>query len=70
MTINADHNTPLSHRIVKSVARGATYSEISSREFMSVRSVGRVVASLKAEVGANSLSELCVEAARRGWLDH
>jgi DNA-binding CsgD family transcriptional regulator len=69
MTIVVDRTAPLSHRIVKSVAQGATYSEISNKEFISVRSVGRAVAFLKAELGASSLSELCVEAARRGWLD-
>jgi DNA-binding CsgD family transcriptional regulator len=55
-------------RILASLAAGRNYVEIATAEYLSSRTVRRMVRQLKQQTGATSLPGLCAEATRRGWL--
>jgi DNA-binding CsgD family transcriptional regulator len=50
------------------VIAGESYREIATAEFISSRTVRRLVGSLKQQTGAENLAALGAEATKRGWL--
>jgi DNA-binding NarL/FixJ family response regulator len=55
-------------RILSRLVRGENYIEIATAEYLSSRTVRRLVSELKRQTGVTNLAGLCVEATRRGWL--
>lgn len=55
-------------RILASLAAGHSYVEIAAAEYLSSRTVRRLVRQLKLRTGVTTLPGLCAEATRRGWL--
>jgi DNA-binding NarL/FixJ family response regulator len=55
-------------RVLARVIAGETYREIATAEFMSSRTVRRLVSDLKRQSGAENLAALGAEATKRGWL--
>ena len=50
------------------VVAGESYREIAAAEYLSSRTVRRLVGRLKQQAGAENLVALGAEATRRGWL--
>lgn len=55
-------------RILARLAAGHNYVEIAAAEYLSSRTVRRLVRQLKLQTGVTTLPSLCAEATRRGWL--
>lgn len=55
-------------RILSRIIAGQSYHEIGAAEFISSRTVRRLVGDLKRQTGAENLAALGAEATRRGWL--
>ena len=55
-------------RILARLAAGHNYVQIAAAEYLSSRTVRRLVRELKQRTGVTSLPGLCAEASRRGWL--
>jgi DNA-binding CsgD family transcriptional regulator len=55
-------------RILRRLVAGQRYADIAAAEYLSSRTVQRLVCDLKRATGTTSLPALCAEAARRGWL--
>jgi DNA-binding CsgD family transcriptional regulator len=64
----AEKPPELQLRVLARVIAGESYREIAMAEFMSSRTVRRLVGSLKQQTGAENLAALAAEATRRGWL--
>ena len=63
-----NHADNLDIRIVKRLVLGESYMEIAAAEYLSSRTIRRLVRSLKERLGVLTLAGVCAEAARRGWL--
>ena len=55
-------------KVLTRLAAGQRYEAIAAAEYVSSRTVCRMVRNLKRRTGVNSLAALCAEATRRGWL--
>jgi DNA-binding CsgD family transcriptional regulator len=55
-------------KVLTRLAAGQRYEAIAAAEYVSSRTVCRMVRNLKKRTGVNSLAALCAEATRRGWL--
>ena len=55
-------------RVLARVVAGESYREIAAAEYMSSRTVRRLVGELKHRAGAENLVALGAEAVKRGWL--
>jgi DNA-binding CsgD family transcriptional regulator len=64
----AEKPPELQLRVLARVIAGQSYREIATAEFMSSRTVRRLVGSLKQLAGAENLAALAAEATKRGWL--
>jgi DNA-binding NarL/FixJ family response regulator len=56
-------------RILTGLAAGSTYSEIADEEFLSRRTLRRIVQRLKRQTGSSNLAALCAEAITAGWVE-
>jgi DNA-binding CsgD family transcriptional regulator len=54
--------------ILRKLTAGKSYEEVAASEYVSARTVRRLVAALKRRTGSPTLAALCAEATRRGWL--
>jgi DNA-binding CsgD family transcriptional regulator len=59
----------LSVKILQRLAAGESYEQIGAAEYVSTRTVRRLVSALKRRAGARTVGALCSQAAQRGWLD-
>jgi DNA-binding CsgD family transcriptional regulator len=55
-------------RVLARVVAGENYREIAAAEYISSRTVRRLVKDLKGRTGTDNLAALGAEAVRRGWL--
>lgn len=55
-------------RVLARVVAGESYREIAAAEYISSRTVRRMIKELKSRTGVDNLAALGAEAARRGWL--
>jgi DNA-binding NarL/FixJ family response regulator len=58
----------LSISILRRLASGENYDQVAAAEYVSSRTVRRMVSGLKQRTGARTVAALCAEAAHRGWL--
>jgi hypothetical protein len=54
--------------ILRRLTAGESYEQVAASEYVSARTVRRVVAVLKRRTGSPTVAALCAEATRRGWL--
>jgi DNA-binding CsgD family transcriptional regulator len=63
-----DRPDDLEMRVLVRLASGQRYDAIAAAEYVSNRTVCRLIRNLKLRTGTTNLVELCSEANRRGWL--
>jgi DNA-binding CsgD family transcriptional regulator len=54
--------------ILRRLTAGESYEQVAVSEYISARTVRRLVATLKRRTGSPTIAALCAEAMRRGWL--